>query len=39
MNPVLVAAGVYLSAKIVSFISNELTEAELKKQKDIDWLL
>lgn len=36
MNPVIVAAGIYLSAKIISFIAGELTESELNKQKDID---
>ncbi|WP_051204732.1 DEAD/DEAH box helicase [Butyrivibrio sp. VCD2006] len=36
MNPVLIAAGIYLSARIVSFIAGELTESELNKQKEID---
>lgn len=36
MDAVLIAAGVYLSARIVSFIAGELTELELKKQKEID---
>lgn len=36
MNPVMIAAGIYLSAKIISFIAGELTEAEIQKQKEID---
>ena len=36
MNPVIIAAGIYLSTRIVSFIAGELTESELKKQKEID---
>lgn len=36
MNPVIIAAGIYLSARIISFIAGELTESELKKQKEID---
>jgi len=36
MNSLLVAAGIYLSAKIISFIAGELTAAELEKQKAID---
>ena len=36
MNPVLIAAGIYLSASIISFIAGELTESERKKQKEID---
>ena len=36
MNPVIVAAGIYLSARIISFIAGELTETEVKKQKEID---
>ena len=36
MDAVLVAAGIYLSARIVSFISDELTEIELRKQEEID---
>ncbi len=36
MNPVIIAAGIYLSARVISFIAGELTESELKKQKEID---
>ena len=36
MNPVIIAAGVYLSARIVCFIAGELTEFELQKQKEMD---
>ena len=36
MNPVIIAAGIYLSARIISFIAGELTESEVKKQKEID---
>ena len=36
MNPVLIAAGIYLSARIISFIAGELTETELNKQQEID---
>lgn len=36
MDAVLIAAGVYLSARIVSFIAGELTELELRKQREID---
>ena len=36
MNPVIITAGIYLSARIISFIAGELTESELKKQKEID---
>lgn len=35
MNPVIIAAGIYLSASIISFIAGELTEYERKKQKEI----
>ncbi|MCQ2522038.1 MAG: AAA domain-containing protein [Lachnospiraceae bacterium] len=35
MNPVIIAAGVCLSAKVISFIAGELTEAEKQKQKEI----
>ena len=36
MNTVLIAAGIYLSARIISFIAGELTESERKKQEEID---
>lgn len=36
MNAILISAGIYLSARIVSFIAGELTESDLKKQKEID---
>ena len=36
MNPVFIAAGIYLSASIISFIAGELTESERKKQKEIN---
>ena len=36
MNPVIIAAGIYLSARIISFIAGELTESEVTKQKEID---
>ncbi len=36
MNPAIIAAGIYLSARVLSFIAGELTESELKKQKEID---
>lgn len=36
MNPVVIAAGIYLSAKIISFIAGESTEADIQKQKEID---
>ena len=36
MNPVLIAAGIYLSARIISFIAGELTETEQEKQREID---
>lgn len=36
MNTLIIAAGIYLSARIISFIAGELTESELKKQKEID---
>lgn len=36
MDTILIAAGVYLSARIVSFIAGELTELELRKQREID---
>ena len=36
MNPLIIAAGIYLSARIISFIAGELTESELNKQKEID---
>ena len=35
MNPIIIAAGLYLSARIVSFIAGELTESEISKQKEI----
>ena len=36
MNLVAIAAGIYLSARIISFIAGELTESEVEKQKQID---
>jgi len=36
INPAVVIAGIYLSAKLISFIAGELTENELKKQAEID---
>ena len=36
MNPVLIAAGIYLSARIISFLAGELTETEQEKQREID---
>ncbi len=36
MNPIIIAAGIYLSAKIISFLAGELTESEVEKQKEID---
>ncbi|MBR6862359.1 MAG: AAA family ATPase [Acidaminococcaceae bacterium] len=36
MNTVLIAAGIYLSARIISFIAGELTESERKKQEEIN---
>ncbi len=36
MNPVVIAAGIYLSAKIISFIAGELTETDIQKQNEID---
>ena len=36
MNPILIAAGIYLSSRVVSFLANELTEYEREKQKKID---
>ena len=36
MNPIVIAAGVYLSARIISFIAGELTESEIRKQREID---
>lgn len=36
MNTFLIAAGVYLSTRIIAFIAGELTEAEIKKQAEID---
>lgn len=36
MNPVIIAAGIYLSARVISFIAGELTESERKKQEEID---
>ena len=36
MNPVVIAAGIYLSTKIIKFIAGELTEEEIQKQKEID---
>ena len=35
MNTLIFAAGIYLSARIISFIAGELTEAEIDKQKEI----
>jgi len=36
MNPVVIAAGIYVSARVISFIAGELTAAELRKQQEIN---
>ena len=36
MITVLIASGIYLSARIISFIAGELTESERKKQEEIE---
>ena len=36
MNPVLIAAGIYISSRIVRFIADELSDSEIKKQKEIN---
>ena len=36
MNPIIIAAGIYLSSRIISYIAGELTESEREKQKKID---
>ena len=36
MYPLIIAAGVFVSANILSFIAGELTEAEVEKQKEIE---
>ena len=35
MSPLLIIAGVYLSARIISFIAETLTDEELNKQEEI----
>ena len=36
MNPIVIAAGIYLSAKVINFIAGELTDIEIQRQKKID---
>ncbi|WP_051209126.1 AAA domain-containing protein [Butyrivibrio sp. WCD3002] len=35
MNPIIVAGGIYLSAKIIKFISDEMSETDQKKQQEL----
>ena len=36
MNPIILAAGIHLTAEIVSIIANELTERELQNQQQLE---
>lgn len=36
MNPVIIAAGIQLTLRIICFMADELTDADIKKQNDLD---